>query len=73
MDNAGIVVERLSTAIRLFPPGQTLEGRATIEGEWAGRIAGLAGQRVEIAVTRIPGDRSQTVASALATRRGWLR
>jgi hypothetical protein len=30
--------------------GLELEGRATIEGEWAGRVTGLGDQRVEIAM-----------------------
>ena len=34
--------------------GLELEGRATIEGEWAGRVTGLGDQRVEIAMMRTP-------------------
>jgi hypothetical protein len=30
--------------------GLELEGRAMVEGEWAGRVTGLGTQRVEIAV-----------------------
>src|ERR1043166_3620066 len=41
MDNVGIVVESLDTAIAFFAElGLTLEGRATIEGDWAGRVTG---------------------------------
>jgi catechol 2,3-dioxygenase-like lactoylglutathione lyase family enzyme len=55
MDNVGIVVESLDAAIAFFAEvGLTLEGRATIEGEWAGRITGLGDQRVEIAMMRTP-------------------
>src|SRR5436190_9920492 len=36
------------------PLGLELEGRATIEGEWAGRVTGLGDQRVEIAMMRAP-------------------
>jgi catechol 2,3-dioxygenase-like lactoylglutathione lyase family enzyme len=51
MDNVGIVVESLDEAISFFTEvGLKLEGRATIEGEWAGRITGLGNQRVEIAM-----------------------
>ena len=51
MDNVGIVVESLDTAIAFFVElGMKLEGRATIEGEWAGRVTGLGDQRVEIVV-----------------------
>ena len=55
MDNVGIVVESLDTAIDFFAElGMKLEGRATIEGEWAGRVTGLGDQRVEIAMLRTP-------------------
>src|SRR5512138_1691532 len=55
MDNVGIVVESLDAAISFFSElGLQLEGRATIEGEWAGRVTGLASQRVEIAMLVTP-------------------
>lgn len=55
MDNVGIVVEDLGVAIDFFAElGLTLEGRATIEGEWAGRVTGLGNQHVEIAMMRTP-------------------
>jgi len=55
MDNVGIVVEDLETTIDFFRElGLELEGRATIEGEWAGRVTGLGDQRVEIAMMRTP-------------------
>src|SRR6478672_11350624 len=55
MDNVGIVVDDLAAAIDFFRDlGLELEGRATIEGEWAGRVTGLADQRVEIAMMRTP-------------------
>ncbi|MEI2456651.1 MULTISPECIES: VOC family protein [Lysobacter] len=55
MDNVGIVVEDLTGAIDFFRElGLELEGRATIEGEWAGRVTGLVDQRVEIAMMRTP-------------------
>jgi catechol 2,3-dioxygenase-like lactoylglutathione lyase family enzyme len=55
MDNVGIVVEDLATSIDFFRElGLELEGRATIEGEWAGRVTGLGDQRVEIAMMRMP-------------------
>ena len=51
MDNVGIVVESLDDAISFFTEiGLRLEGRAMIEGEWAGRVTGLGSQRVEIAM-----------------------
>ena len=55
MDNVGIVVESLDAAISFFAElGLELEGRTTIEGEWAGRVTGLRDQRVEIAMMRTP-------------------
>src|SRR5947199_3959406 len=55
MDNVGIVVEDLGGTIDFFRElGLELEGRATIEGEWAGRVTGLGDQRVEIAMMRTP-------------------
>ena len=55
MDNVGIVVDDLEATIAFFRElGLDLEGRATVEGEWAGRITGLGDQRVEIAMMRTP-------------------
>ena len=55
MDNVGIVVESLDTAISFFTElGLELEGRGTVEGNWAGRVTGLGDQRVEIAMLRTP-------------------
>src|ERR1041384_2009770 len=55
MDNVGIVVDDLETTVDFFRElGLELEGRATIEGEWAGRVTGLGDQRVEIAMMRTP-------------------
>jgi catechol 2,3-dioxygenase-like lactoylglutathione lyase family enzyme len=55
MDNVGIVVESLDTAISFFTElGLELEGRGMIEGEWAGRVTGLGDQRVEVAMMRTP-------------------
>jgi catechol 2,3-dioxygenase-like lactoylglutathione lyase family enzyme len=48
-------VEDLEGAIEFFRElGLELEGRATVEGEWAGRVTGLGDQRVEIAMMRTP-------------------
>ncbi len=55
MDNVGIVVESLDTAITFFTElGLALEGRMTIEDDWAGRVTGVRDQRVEIAMLRTP-------------------
>lgn len=55
MDNVGIVVENLDVAIEFFTElGLALEGRMLIEGEWSGRVTGVRGQRVEVAMMRTP-------------------
>jgi catechol 2,3-dioxygenase-like lactoylglutathione lyase family enzyme len=60
MDNVGIVVESLDAAISFFTElGLELEGRATVEGEWAERVTGLGDQRVEIAMMRTPDGHSR--------------
>ena len=60
MDNVGIVVEEIDAAIAFFTElGLELEGRASIEGEWAGRVTGLGDQRVEIAMMRTPDGHSR--------------
>jgi len=60
MDNVGIVVESLDEAIAFFAElGLILEGRATIEGEWAGRVTGLGNQHVEIAMMVTPDGHSR--------------
>ena len=60
MDNVGIVVESLDKAIAVFTElGLKLEGRATIEGEWAGRVTGLGTQCVEIAMMVTPDGHSR--------------
>ena len=60
MDNVGIVVESLDTAISFFIElGLELEGRFPIEGEWAGRVTGVRDQRVEVAMMRTPDGHSR--------------
>lgn len=60
MDNVGIVVESLDDAISFFEEiGLNLEGRATVEGEWAGRVTGLGSQCVEIAMMVTPDGHSR--------------
>ena len=55
MDNVSIVVESLDNAISFFEEiGLNLEGRATVEGEWAGRVTYLGSQCVEIAMMVTP-------------------
>lgn len=60
MHNVGIVVASLDEAISFFTVlGLQLEGRGTVEGEWSGRVTGLADQRVEIAMMVTPDGNSR--------------
>src|ERR1044071_3075442 len=60
MHNVGIVVESLDDAVAFFTElGLKLEGRAMIEGEWAGRVTGLGNQKVEIAMMVTPDGYSR--------------
>ena len=68
MDNVGIVVESLDETIAFFAElGLELEGRATIEGEWAGRVTGLGNQHVEIAMMVTPDGHSRLEISRFQT------
>ena len=68
MDNVGIVVDDLAATIDFFRElGLELEGRATIEGEWAGRVTGLGEQRVEIAMMRTPDGHGRLELSRFLT------
>src|SRR5919201_755359 len=68
MDNVGIVVDDLSATIAFFSElGLELEGQATIEGEWAGRVTGLRDQRVQIAMMRTPDGYSRLEISRFLT------
>jgi catechol 2,3-dioxygenase-like lactoylglutathione lyase family enzyme len=68
MDNIGIVVESLDDAISFFTEiGLKLEGRGTIEGEWAGRVTGLGPQHVEIAMMVTPDGHSRLELSRFLT------
>src|SRR6266704_5714551 len=68
MDNVGIVVESLDKAISFFAEiGLKLEGRAMVEGEWAGRVTGLGNQSVEIAMMVTPDGHSRLELSRFIT------
>ena len=68
MDNVGIVVEDLGATIEFFRElGLELEGRFTIEGEWAGRVTGLRSQHVEIAMMVTPDGHSRLELSRFLT------
>ena len=68
MDNVGIVVDDLEGTIDFFRElGLELEGRGTVEGEWAGRVTGLGDQRVEIAMMRTPDGHGRLELSRFLT------
>ena len=68
MDNVGIVVESLDDAVSFFAElGLKLEGRTTIEGDWAERVTGLRPMRVEIAMMRTPDGHSRLELSRFLT------
>jgi catechol 2,3-dioxygenase-like lactoylglutathione lyase family enzyme len=68
MDNVGIVVESLDDAVSFFTElGLRLEGRGTIEGEWAGRVTGLGSQHVEVAMMITPDGHSRLELSKFLT------
>jgi catechol 2,3-dioxygenase-like lactoylglutathione lyase family enzyme len=68
LDNIGIVVEDLDGAVAFFTElGLVLEGRMPVEGEWAGRVTGLHGQRVEVAMMRTPDGHSRLELSRFVT------
>src|ERR1700710_1140986 len=68
MDNVGIAVESLDDAVAFFIElGLTLEGRAMVEGEWAGRVTGLGNQCVEIAMMITPDGHSRLELSKFIT------
>jgi catechol 2,3-dioxygenase-like lactoylglutathione lyase family enzyme len=68
MDNVGIVVESLDEVVSFFEElGLQLEGKAIIEGEWAGRVTGLGDQQVEIAMMVTPDGHSRLELSRFIT------
>lgn len=68
MHNVGIVVESLDNAITFFTEiGLKLEGRAMVEGEWAGQVTGLGNQSVEIAMMVTPDGHSRLEISRFLT------
>ena len=68
MNNVGIVVENLDKAISFFKEiGLTLEGRAMVEGEWAGQVTALGNQSVEIAMMVTPDGHSRLELSKFLT------
>src|SRR4030095_5951988 len=71
-DKVGIVLEDLDAAIEFFTElGLELEGRASVEGDWADGVTGLRNMRVEIALMRTPGGHTRRqISRFLAPRVG---
>lgn len=68
MNNVGIVVENLDKAISFFTEiGLILEGRAMVEGKWAGQVTGLGNQSVEVAMMVTPDGHSRLELSRFLT------
>jgi catechol 2,3-dioxygenase-like lactoylglutathione lyase family enzyme len=60
MDNVGIVVEDLKTAVAFFEElGLEIEGEATVEGPWVDQVVGLDDVRSDIVVLRTPDGHSK--------------
>lgn len=61
-------MESLDGAVAFFSElGLELEGRAIVEGEWAGRVTGLGDQSVEIAMVVTPDGHSRLELSRFLT------
>lgn len=68
MHNVGIVVESIDDAIDFFEEiGLALEGRTIVKGDWSGRVTGLCGQEVEIAMMVTPDGHSRLELSSFIT------
>jgi catechol 2,3-dioxygenase-like lactoylglutathione lyase family enzyme len=68
MDNVGIVVDDLKTAIAFFVElGLELEGEATVEGRWVDGSVGLDGVRSDIAMLRTPDGHGRLELSKFHT------
>jgi catechol 2,3-dioxygenase-like lactoylglutathione lyase family enzyme len=60
LDNVGIVVDDLATAIAFFAElGLELEGQMPVSGPWVDQVIGLDNARVEIAMMRTPDGHSR--------------
>ena len=68
MDNVGIVVDDLASAIAFFVElGLELENQMPVEGRWADRVVGLDGIRVDMAMMRTPDGHSRLELSRFLT------
>ncbi|MFD0899765.1 VOC family protein [Actinomadura sediminis] len=68
MDNVLINVEDLEAAIAFFAElGLEVEGRAQVEGDWAGRVVGLENVRADIVMMRAPDGSGRVELSKFHT------
>ena len=68
MDNVLIVVDDLEAATAFFAElGMELEGKALVEGDWAGRVVGLDGVRADIVMMRTPDGHGRVELSKFHT------
>jgi catechol 2,3-dioxygenase-like lactoylglutathione lyase family enzyme len=68
MDNVGIVVDDLKSAVAFFVAlGLELEGEATVEGGSVDRVVGLDGVRSDIAMLRTPDGNGRVELSKFHT------
>jgi len=65
MDNVSVIVKDLPAAIAFFQAlGLVLEGQMPVEEAWAGRVCGIPGMKVDIAMLRMPDGRGGVELSA---------
>ena len=68
MDNVLIVVDDLEAATAFFTElGMELEGKTTVEGDWAGRVVGLDDVRTDIVMMRTPDGHGRVELSKFHT------
>ena len=68
MDNVLIVVDDLEAATAFFTElGMELEGKTTVEGDWAGRVVGLDGVHADIVMMRTPDGHGRVELSKFHT------
>jgi catechol 2,3-dioxygenase-like lactoylglutathione lyase family enzyme len=68
MDNVLINVDDLEAAIAFFAElGMEVEGKALVEGDWAGRVVGLEGVRADIVMMRTPDGHGRVELSKFHT------
>jgi catechol 2,3-dioxygenase-like lactoylglutathione lyase family enzyme len=68
MDNILINVADLEAAIAFFAElGMEVEGKALVEGDWAGRVIGLEGVRADIVMMRTPDGHGRVELSRFHT------